>query len=433
MGSMRILLRMGLGLLVAVLMPLSVALGEEADPEAVDAFKEILRQSQQQQTQPSQGTPPPNINKFLEMLQQATNEEAAAPQVTLPEVNAADVPNDGGGIIDITWDEFSVPEGRSTSLDIVRISPEHPEGDVVGSAPAEAGKFTDSNTTDGVEYSYFLRLSDDVGTVEGPTSGTVVSKKSYFNFDKLPLFIIALAFSGAILYNIQRARSGQDLYIRPIAGLNALEEAVGRATEMGRPVLYVPGIQDMDSVMTIAGVSILGSVAKTAAEYDCELLVPTSRSVVMTACQNVVKEAYYEAGRPDGYNPNNIYYVTDDQFGYAAAVDGLMVREKPAANFFLGHFYAESLILAETGNSVGAIQISGTAEASQLPFFVAACDYTLLGEELFAASAYLTREPLQLGSIKGQDWGKFLIMITIIVAVILFQINPEVKSLLSLT
>jgi hypothetical protein len=85
-----------------------------------------------------------------------------------------------------------------------------------------------------------------------------------------------------------------------------------------------------------------------------------------------------------------------------------MVRDKPAACFYMGAFYAESLILAETGNSIGAIQIAGTAMPSQLPFFVAACDYTLIGEEFFAASAYLSGDPQQLGSLKGQDVGKIM-------------------------
>ena len=83
-----------------------------------------------------------------------------------------------------------------------------------------------------------------------------------------------------------------------------------------------------------------------------------------------------------------------------------MVRERPEAVFLLGTFYAESLILAETGHAIGAIQIAGTKETSQLPFFVAACDYTLIGEELFAASSYLSREPVMLGSLKGQDLAK---------------------------
>lgn len=141
--------------------------------------------------------------------------------------------------------------------------------------------------------------------------------------------------------------------------------------------------------------------------------------MVMVSCRETVKEAYANAGRPDAYNDNMIYYLTDDQFGYAAAVDGLFVREKPAAIFLQGHFFAESLILAETGNSIGAIQIAGTAAVAQLPFFVAACDYTLIGEEFFAASAYLSNDPRLLGSIKGQDVGKFLFLLAILVGVIL--------------
>ena len=35
-------------------------------------------------------------------------------------------------------------------------------------------------------------------------------------------------------------------FVRRLAGIDAIEEAIGRATEMGRPVLYVPGIQDID-------------------------------------------------------------------------------------------------------------------------------------------------------------------------------------------
>ena len=92
-----------------------------------------------------------------------------------------------------------------------------------------------------------------------------------------------------------------------------------------------------------------------------------------------------------------------------------MVREKPAACFYMGAFFAESLILAETGNTIGAIQVAGTAMPAQLPFFVAACDYTLIGEEFFAASAYLSGEPDQLGSLKGQDIGKVIVFIGIVI------------------
>jgi hypothetical protein len=129
---------------------------------------------------------------------------------------------------------------------------------------------------------------------------------------------------------------------------------------------------------------------------------------VMTTARETMQASYLAAGRPDAYHEDMSYYVTDEQFGYVAYLAGYMVRERPAACFYLGAFFAESLILAETGNSIGAIQIAGTAEPAQLPFFVAACDYTLIGEEFFAASAYLSGEPEQLGSLKGQDMGKVL-------------------------
>ena len=120
----------------------------------------------------------------------------------------------------------------------------------------------------------------------------------------------------------------------------------------------------------------------------------------------------------DLFNDDIVHYVTDEQFGYVAAIDGLMLRDRPATCIYMGAFFAESLILAETGNSIGAIQIAGTAMPTQLPFFVAACDYTLIGEELFAASAYLSKNPSLLGSLRGQDIGKALAMLFIAVGVL---------------
>jgi hypothetical protein len=247
----------------------------------------------------------------------------------------------------------------------------------------------------------------------------VVARRNWFMTSRLNLLIVLSIVCGAVVLWILLARAGRSVKIRRIAALEAIDEAVGRATEMGRSVLFVPGIQDMNDIQTVAGVTVLGHVAKTAAEYDAVLEVPTSRSLVMTAARETVQAAHFAAGRPETYDAGRINYITDEQFGYVAYVTGKMVREKPAACFYMGAFYAESLLFAENGNSIGAIQIAGTAEPSQLPFFVAACDYTLIGEEFFAASAYLSGERDQLGSIKGQDLGKFLTAAAIIIGSLL--------------
>jgi len=260
-----------------------------------------------------------------------------------------------------------------------------------------------------------VRGGAESALVEAPSVG--IPRQWPFDGQRLFVLIFLMIFGGAVVVYIMIARSGKPLKVRKIAGLEAIDEAVGRATEMGRSVLFVPGIQDMNEIQTIAGITVLSRVAKVAAEYDAKVEVPTARSLVMTTARETVQAAFLAAGRPDAYNEDLIYYVTDEQFGYVAYLSGMMVREKPAACIYMGMFYAESLILAETGNAIGAIQVAGTAQPAQLPFFVAACDYTLIGEEFFAASAYLSGSPEELGSLKGQDVGKVVVAVIVLIGV----------------
>lgn len=267
-------------------------------------------------------------------------------------------------------------------------------------------------------YSYIVAAISGEDEVPSNATASISPEREWLNLDLKFLFLMTFIISAAVILFIITASKGKKLFVRKIAGLEAVDEAIGRATEMGRPILFIPGIHDMDDVQTLAAITILGKVARQVADYDTKIRMPVARSLVMTAARETIKSAYQTAGRPDAYNDDMVNYITDEQFGYVAAVDGIMVREKPATIFLLGAFFAESLILAETGNSVGAIQIAGTARPAQLPFFIAACDFTLIGEELFAASAYLSGEPKMLGSLKGQDVGKAIAMAAILFGII---------------
>jgi len=292
---------------------------------------------------------------------------------------------------------------------------------LIKKVPYGTDQYEDKQCEPGVGYFYRVTSLDmegqEAGSIETPAPVAPVIQ--WFDH-RLGWFLFILALiCGSVVYFIEAVKSGRQLKVRKIAGLAAVEEAVGRATEMGRSCLYIPGIGDMNEIQTIASMTILSRLAKVAAEHDAQIEVPNCRSLVMTTARETVQAAFLAAGHPEAYNQDLIYYLTDEQFGYVAAVSGHMVREKPAACFYLGQFYAESLILAETGNSIGAIQIAGTAMPAQLPFFVAACDYTLIGEEFYAASAYLSGEPHQLGSLKGQDVGKSIVGVLVLIGCLL--------------
>ena len=242
---------------------------------------------------------------------------------------------------------------------------------------------------------------------------------SWFDVEKLPTLVAAVVSVIIVLYATYHRSSRERFKVREVAGLKAVEEAIGRATEMARPVLYTPGWGgDIQRPTTIASMNILSHVAERTAIYDCPLVFPTHDPIIMAVAQEVVRESYTEAGYPDRFHPENISYVTSSQFGYAAAVDGMISRLRPASVVLLGTFEAESLILAETGNSVGAIQIAGTDSTIQLAFFIVACDYTLIGEELFAASGYLSGDQSILASVRAQDILKVLLALFLVVAVV---------------
>jgi hypothetical protein len=336
-------------------------------------------------------------------------------------VTAVDRPNDAGHGIQVRW-EHSPDAAELDGYEVVRTD-EAGIDTVVGSVLSTVCAFEDDGVPDNRGFTYRVVAKLDTLRAESPVSNVVKSRGQWFNTGRVNVLVSFVLFSGLMMFFISRARKGKEMFIRRIAGLDSVEEAVGRATEMGRPILFVPGLAGVTQIATIAALNILSEVAKKTAEYATDLLVPNRDPIVYTVASEMVKEAYTEVGRPDVFKKENVFFVSDNQFAYAAAVDGIMVREKPATNLFMGMFWAESLILAETGANTGAIQIAGTDSVHQLPFFITACDYTLIGEELYAASAYLSREPLLLGSVKGQDWGKVIILIVLVLGSILLMLS----------
>ena len=360
------------------------------------------------------------------------------------EIDLFDTPNDAGGSLSLTWRADAAPAG-SLYRAFLAESPEgpfHPAAETMAPArmsdepalfghdPGNAERYVihlSGYTPEGEEKpraledgrTYHLRLAAGDGGAELRSQvAEAAPAPNLFNTAKLNNLVLAVALSVVILLFIAVARR-RELYIRRIGGLEALDEALGRATEMGRSVLFVHGLKGMNEIPTIAAVNILGRVARRTARLDADLRVANVDPVVMSVSQEVVKEACLEEGRPDAYRPDDVFMAGTEQFSYAAALEGIMVRDRPAAHIMMGYFYAESLLLTETGSTTGAIQIAGTDAYTQLPFFVTTCDYTLMGEELYAASAYLSKEPRLLGSLRGQDVGKAVLILVLLAGTVL--------------
>lgn len=230
------------------------------------------------------------------------------------------------------------------------------------------------------------------------------------------LVVLLLLLLGPVFYYVRRARQGHRLFVRRIPGVDAVDDAIGRAVEMGRPMMFTTGLVGVGSVL-FACLGILRHLVSRVAQFGARMIIAQNDPEVMAIVQATVEETYRKQGRHELYRPEDVAYLSGEQFAFASGYMGIAHREKVAACFLFGTFAAESLILAEAGQQVGAIQVAGTVSNEQIPFFITTCDYTIIGEELYAAGAYLSRDPVQTGSLRGQDVGKLVILLLILTGV----------------
>jgi hypothetical protein len=231
------------------------------------------------------------------------------------------------------------------------------------------------------------------------------------------MVVMMAALLGPAIYFILRARRGRKPKIRRIPGIDAIEEAIGRATELGRPIVFTTGLTGL-SPLLYACLGILSHVARRAARMGTRLIVPQCDYEVMPIVEEAVREAYRDEGKLEEFRREDIRFLSPSQFAFASGYMGIVHRERAATCFLFGSFAAESLILGEAGQQVGAMQVAGTTSNEQVPFFITTCDYTLIGEELYAAGAYLSQESSQLGGLRGQDVAKVFTLGTIFLGLV---------------
>jgi len=239
------------------------------------------------------------------------------------------------------------------------------------------------------------------------------------------LLILFFVFTGL---GIWLGRKGKKFEVRKLAALDALEEGVGRAAEMGRPVHFNPGWYSLDSVeapQTVAALSVFDRLAHLCARYNVPVIVTLIRPDVIPVVDGLLRNAATAEGRPEIYKAENIRFLSPEQFAYFGGVAEIFAREKPATSVLMGGYMAYSLLVAELGYRYGAFQVAGTASWHQIPFFVAACDYSLIGEELFAAGAYLSKDATLLGGLFGQDVCKLTCVAYVVVATVLWLLGSD--------
>jgi hypothetical protein len=217
--------------------------------------------------------------------------------------------------------------------------------------------------------------------------------------------------------------SKRDIWIRRLPALDFIEEAVGRAAEMGRPVVCQgfgsgsSGMQSSIAPMIMAGLAVLGHAARICARHGTQIVATMRSESVVPVADEVLRTAFRLEGKVDEYLAKREEMLP--WLPTQAAMVALAHRIRPAAHIIIGAFWHESVQIAETYGSLGAVQIGGTGRLYQIPFFAAVCDMNLIGEEIYAVGAYINQTPQMLSSIATADYFKLACIIFILLGVIM--------------
>jgi len=235
------------------------------------------------------------------------------------------------------------------------------------------------------------------------------------------LLIMSLLYSGI---RLAKKRLPE---VRKLAAIEAMDEAVGRAAEMGKPIWFGTGLGTMersDAPEIQAALAIMGRAAELCGKYGVWLQYMTHIPYMVPIARSIIRDGYVRGGRPDMYSDEMVFYTGG--WGLDAASQATligtsvdyMVRERPAAVMMFGTIHWEIQMWLGAAAQIGAMVLGGSKSDWCMSNFLLSTDYALLGDEIFAASAMISRRPFELGLIEAQDWVKILLFILFIVSAI---------------
>jgi hypothetical protein len=218
---------------------------------------------------------------------------------------------------------------------------------------------------------------------------------------------------------------GRQPILRVLQPLSRLKSLIGQSAETGRSLYYSPGSGGLNdqpgAAETLSSLTTLSAVSRGAARAGAPLQVSANDTLAYLAAEDVVRAEYALAGRQDDFSRDNVRFITQqDRLAYIAGVQSALGEEAISSSILLGHFDAEYLLAGDQANRLNIPQLAGSSRVEAMPLMLvsAGMEDTLLGEEIYAAPAYLTRRPALLASVRAQDAVRMLIILAIILGVV---------------
>lgn len=239
----------------------------------------------------------------------------------------------------------------------------------------------------------------------------------------LSLFAVLLVALLSLLHHARVIGGKRPVERRPLPALNLVRRALERGAETGRAIHVSPGSGSIGSrattAATVAGLLAAERVATEAAFNGAPVLASSGDAVAHLAQRGFLRQAYVQAGFGQDYDPVNVQLLAQqDPMAYASGVTTIYGRQRLEASQMIGNFGEEFLLAGEVGAQGGVPQLAGATATTPQPLIYLTCDNALIGEEIFAAEAYLSRATAPQARLLTQDVLRSVVIIAIVVVML---------------
>jgi hypothetical protein len=214
--------------------------------------------------------------------------------------------------------------------------------------------------------------------------------------------------------------------LRPISGYQALRNAIECAVESGQRVHLSLGTGELispESAAAFAGLTVLARLASATAMSDKPVMVSTGDGSLVVLAQDTLRSAYRHLDAASKYEATSGRLIGPTPFSYAAGMPTFLAAEHISAHIMIGPFGSEGALVASFGQQKKASVIAGTQDVQSQALLYATSDYPLIGEEVFAAGAYLDAGPFHHASLRAQDVIRWIIIALILIGALLKTIG----------
>ena len=225
----------------------------------------------------------------------------------------------------------------------------------------------------------------------------------------------------ALMVGLAARQRKKTVSFRAIPTFTRLRSAASRIVESGTRLHISLGhgtLTSPQSGSTLTGLIFLSRLAELTSAGDQPPIATSGEAALAILSQDVLQTGS-QASTRDKYDPINGRLTGLTPFSYAAGAIPVIHDENISNTVLIGNFGPEVALLAEAAEQENSLSLAASDNLPAQAVLFASAGEPLIGEELFAAGAYVDAGPLHVVSLRVQDILRWLIILVILVGALL--------------